>query len=160
MALNAKGEVVWYYNSDSRVAGIKRLKNGNLMMHRADFSTRGDRSCRQSCGGYYAEKRPKGKSDNPNAIPILGQQTLHHQPHEMPDGSFLAFSANAHNIPNYPTSELDPEAPRKTQKVMADDIVIFDKSGHQVWNWRSMDYLDPYRIGYDTFWSYWWTRRI
>ena len=158
VALNAKGEVVWYYNSDSRVAGIKRLKNGNLMMHRADFSTREIDLVGNLVGEYYAEKRPKGKSDNPNAIPILGQQTLHHQPHEMPDGSFLAFSANAHNIPNYPTSELDPEAPRKTQKVMADDIVIFDKSGNQVWNWRSMDYLDPYRIGYDTFWSYWWTR--
>ena len=41
---------------------------------------------------------------------------------------------------------------------MADSVVIFTPEGEQIWSWDTMDYLDPYRIGYDTFWSYWWTR--
>ena len=158
VALDSAGEVVWYYESDSRTAGIDRLANGNIVMHRADFSTVEIDLLGNIISQYYAENRPKGPPENPNAIPIKGQQTLHHQPHQLPDGNFLAFSANGYMIENYPTSELDPNAPRKDQMVMADTIVIFDPDGKQLWSWDTIDYLDPFRIGYDTFWSYWWTR--
>lgn len=38
-ALDAHGEVIWYYRSDFRTAGIARLANGNVLMRRTDFST-------------------------------------------------------------------------------------------------------------------------
>jgi len=158
IAVDSDGEVVWYFQSDSRTAGIDRLKNGNIVMHRADFSTVEIDLLGNVKRQFYAEKRPLGPPENPNAIPIIGQQTLHHQPHELPDGNFLAFSANAYLIEDYPTSELDPEAPKAAQMVMADTVVIFDQQGEQIWSWNTLDYLDPFRIGYDTFWSYWWTR--
>ena len=38
VALDNKGEVVWWFESPSRLAGIERLRNGNLLMHRFSSS--------------------------------------------------------------------------------------------------------------------------
>ena len=158
VALDNRGDVVWYYQSDVRTSGIDRLKNGNLLMHRADSSSIEIDLLGNVIRQYYAEDRPFPPPDNPNAVAIRGLQTLHHQPHELPNGDFLAFSANGYLIEDYPTSETDPDAPRADQMVMADTVVVLTPEGEIVWSWNTMDYLDPFRIGYDTFWSYWWVR--
>lgn len=158
VALDANGEVIWYYKSDSRTSGIDRLRNGNVLMHRSDFATTEIDLLGNTVRQIYAEGRPFPPPDNPKAIPVKGMQTLHHQPHEMPNGHFLAFSANGYLVEGFPTSETDPDAPPADQMVMADTVVELTPDGEIVWSWNSMDHLDPYRIGYDTFWSYWWTR--
>ena len=158
VALNARGEVVWIYESDWRTAGIARLGNGNILMHRTDFSTVEIDLLGNVVRQYYAENRPFPPPENPDAIPILGQQTLHHQPHQMPNGDYLAFSANGYLIEDYYTSDNDPDAPRADQVVMADRVVQFNPAGEIVWSWDTFDALDPFRIGYDTFSSYWWVR--
>ena len=158
VALDSAGEVVWYYKSDSRTSGIARLANGNILMHRADSATTEIDMLGNVVRQLYAEGRPFPPPTEDNAVPIKGMQTLHHQPHEMPNGNFLAFSANGHLIKDYPTSETDPDAPTADQMVMADTVVELTPEGEIVWAWDTMDYLDPYRIGYDTFWSYWWVR--
>jgi hypothetical protein len=158
MAIDARGEVVWYYESDVRTSGIDRLNNGNILMHRADSSTIEIDLLGNEVRQMYAEKRPFPPPNNPNAIAIRGLQTLHHQPHQMPNGDFLAFSANAYLVKDFPTSENDPDAPRADQMIMADTVVQLNPEGEIVWSWNSYDALDPYRIGYDTFWSYWWVR--
>ena len=158
VALDAEGEVVWYYKSDFRTSGIDRLHNGNILLHRSDSSTLEIDLLGNVVRQFYADGRPYAPPENPQAIAIKGMQTLHHQPHELPNGNFLAFSANGYLIEDYPTSETDPDAPRADQMVMADTVVELTPGGKIVWSWNSMDYLDPYRIGYDTFWSYWWVR--
>ena len=157
-AVDNTGEVVWWYESDSRPSGIAQLANGNIMMHRFDSATTEIDLLGNVVGQYYAENRPFAPPDNPNAVPILGQQTLHHQPHQMPNGDFLAFSANGYMIEDWYTSESDPDAPRADTMVMADTVVQFNADGEQVWSWNTLDHLDTNRIGRDTFWSYWWTR--
>ena len=158
VALDPKGEVIWWYESDSRTAGIDRLSNGNIMMHRANFSTLEIDMLGYVVGEYYAQKRPQGPSNNPDAIAIKDFQTLHHQPHQMPNGDYLAFAANAFEVKDYYSSDTDPNAPREDAQVMADIVVQFNAKGEQVWTWNTIDYLYPFRIGRDTFWSYWWTR--
>lgn len=158
LALDNHGEVVWWYESDARTAGIERLNNGNILMHRADFSAVEIDLLGFTRNQYYAEKRPFPPPDNPDAIAIKGHKTLHHQPYQLPNGDFLSFAANAYLVEDYYTSETDPSAPRKDQMVMADTVIQFSPTGEQVWTWNTMDYLDPFRIGYDTFWAYWWVR--
>ena len=157
VALDNRGEVVWWYESSSRVAGIERLKNGNILMHRFGSSLIIDMLGHVQAE-YYPADGPFPPPENPDAIPIRNQQTLHHQPHELPDGNFLAFTANGYPMKDWYSSESDPDAPREDAMIMADSVVIFTPEGEQIWNWDSMDYLDPWRIGRDTFWSYWWTR--
>ena len=157
-ALDPRGEIIWYYNSEYRTAGIARLMNGNILMHRTDFSTIEIDLLGNTVRQFYAGDRPFPPPEDPDAIPIKGQQTLHHQPHQMPNGDFLAFSANGYLVENYYSSDTDPDAPRKDAMVMADTVVQITPGGEQVWSWNTFDYLDPFRLGYDTFWSYWWVR--
>ena len=156
--LDARGEIIWYYNSKYRTAGIARLLNGNILMHRTDFSTIEIDLLGNTVRQFYAEDRPFPPPEDLEAIPIKGQQTLHHQPHQMPNGDFLAFSANGYLVEDYYSSDTDPDAPRKDAMVMADTVVQLTPEGEQVWSWNTIDYLDPFRLGYDTFWSYWWVR--
>ncbi|MFL2547078.1 MAG: aryl-sulfate sulfotransferase [Candidatus Rariloculaceae bacterium] len=156
VAVDNEGEVVWYYESDTRVAGINKLSNGNLQYHLTDFRTVELDMLGNVVAEYYAGDRPEGPAEG--GIPILGAQTLHHQPFEMPSGTFLAFSANAREIEDYYTSDSDPDAPRETQLVMGDSIIEFDSDGEIVWTWDAWNHLDPFRIGYDTLEPYWHVR--
>jgi len=158
VAVDAMGDVVWYYQSDTRVAGIDRLSNGNLLFHLTDFRTKEVDLLGNTVTEWYAEDRPMGPPDDPASIPIKNAQTLHHQPLETPMGTFLSFSANAREIENYYTSEYDKNAPRKTQMVMGDDIIEFDREGNQLWRWSTWDHLDPFRIGYELTEAYWFVR--
>ena len=157
-AIDTNGEVVWWYEADSRTSGIAKLSNGNIMMHRFDSATTEIDLLGFAVGQYYAEDRPFPPPESENAIAIRGQTTLHHQPHQMPNGDFLAFSANPYLFEDWYSSESDPDAPRADTMVMADTVVQFNAQGEQVWSWNTLDHLDKERIGRDTFWSYWWTR--
>ena len=158
IALDEKGDLIWYYESEFRTSGIDRLMNGNILLHRSDFSTLEIDLLGNTVKQLYAEDRPFPPPANPNAIPIKGLQTLHHQPHELPNGNFLAFSANGYLVKDYYTSDRDPDAPRADQMVMADTVVEITPQGKIVWSWNTFDVLDPFRIGYNTFDSYWWVR--
>ncbi len=155
VAVDAAGDVVWYYEAEARVAGIDRLRNGNLLFHMTDFRTQEVDLLGEVVTEWYAAERPAGKPSNPDAVPIAQAQTLHHQPLETPQGTFLSFSANAREVANYYTSEYDPEAPRQDALVMGDDIIEFDRAGRQLWRWSTWDHLDPFRIGYELTEAYW-----
>ena len=155
VGVNEEGEVVWYYQSDSRIAGIDTLANGNIFFHTARFSPVEIDLLGNEIRRWGAAKGPRPMP--PGSIPV-DAVTLHHQPEELPNGNFLSMEAVPKMIDNYYTSEHDAGAPRKTQKVMGDRIIEFNPKGEVVWRWDSFDYLDPFKIGYDTFWSYWEVR--
>ncbi|MEK9678259.1 MAG: aryl-sulfate sulfotransferase [Rhodospirillaceae bacterium] len=157
VALDDEGEVVWYYKADSRIAGVHRLANGNLFYHHVDFRSVEIDMCGNTVRTFFADKRPFGSVEEPGAIGI-DAQSLHHQPHEMPNGNYLALTANAREIENYYTSETDPVAPRATQKVVGDKIVEFTTDGDIVWDWNTFDHLDIWRFGYLLMEVYWHTR--
>ena len=155
MAVDEEGEVVWYYVSDARIAGVTQMSNGNLFFHHVDF-----RSVEMDMTGkvvrmFYASGRPFGPVEG--AIPIEAA-SLHHQPHQMPNGNFLAMTANARTIENYFTSETDPDAPRKAQPVVGDRFVEFTPEGDIVWTWDTFDHLDVYRWSYHLMEVYWHNR--
>ncbi len=154
-AIDEEAEIVWYYIADSRVAGVHQLQNGNLFFHHVNFRSIEMDMCGNVINQFHATRRPWGEVENSIGIEA---DSLHHQPHEMPNGNYLALTANAREIKNYYTSEDDPDAPRATQKVVGDNIVEFTPDGEIVWNWNTFDYLDPMRIGYHLLEPYWHTR--
>ncbi|MDA0241305.1 MAG: aryl-sulfate sulfotransferase [Proteobacteria bacterium] len=153
--LDEEGEVVWYYRADSRIAGVHRLQNGNLFYHHVNFRSIEMDLCGNVVKRFHATNRPFGPVENSIGIEA---QSLHHQPHEMPNGNYLALTANAREIENYYTSETDPDAPRATQKVVGDNIVEFTPDGEIIWSWNTFDHLDVMRICYHLFVAYWHTR--
>jgi len=155
VAIDALGEPLWYYQTDARIAGIKRLANGNLFFHRTDHRSVEIDMLGNVVNEFYAEHRTQGPADG--AVPVEAQ-SLHHQPHEMPNGNFLALTANSRQIENWYSSEYDVDAPRADANVVGDRIVEFDVDGNIVWSWNAFDHLDLNRIGYLTFDSYWTVR--
>jgi|MDSW01.1.fsa_nt_gb arylsulfate sulfotransferase len=158
VAVDPEGDVIWYYESDRRVAGIDRLSNGNLLFHLTDARSQELDLLGNTVTEWYAADRPHGPPENPDAVPIRNAQTIHHQPLETPMGTFLSFSANARLIENYYTDEYDPDAPREDALVMGDDVIEFDREGNELWRWSTWDHLDPFRIGYELTEAYWHVR--
>ena len=155
LIIDEEGEPVWYYKSDARIAGVHQLANGNLFFHHVDSRSVEMGMCGNVVQIYYATGRPAGPVEG--AIPIEAA-SLHHQPHQMPNGNFLAMTANAREIENYYTSETDPDAPRATQPVVGDNFVEFTSDGEIVWNWNTFDHLDVYRWSYHLLEVYWHNR--
>ena len=157
IAVNEDGEVVWYYKSAQRIAGIQSMPDGRILMTLADQRARiidvlGNVE-REYVAGLSPDRDPSSR-----AIPIEGIQTIHHEPYLTKRGTFIAMSANARRIDNYYTSVTDPKAPRKSQMVMGDAIIEYDANGKILWKWDSFDHLDPMRVHFHLFQSYWMTR--
>ena len=74
VALDARGDVIWYYRSDFRTAGIARLNNGNVLMHRTDFSTVEIDLMGNTVREYYAEERPFRRRRIPTPFRFSGSR--------------------------------------------------------------------------------------
>jgi arylsulfate sulfotransferase len=157
IALNENGEVVWYYKSLQRIAGIQSMPDGRILMTLADQRTRIIDVLGNVKREYVAGQSPD-RDPSSAAIPIEGIQSIHHEPYLTKRGTFIAMSANARRIDNYYTSVTDANAPRKPQMVMGDAIIEYDERGKILWKWDSFDHLDPMRIHFHLFQPYWMTR--
>ncbi|MFM9972588.1 MAG: aryl-sulfate sulfotransferase [Burkholderiales bacterium] len=155
LAIDAEGEVVWFYQSDRRIAGIDRLPNGNIFATHVDFTVMEIDLLGNAVRQWSPALQPGGA--RPGSIPI-DARSMHHQPKVLPNGNFLSLNAFARELPNYYTSEFDSDAPRRTQPVVGDEIIEFTPTGEVVWRWNTFEHLDPYRIGYNTFNAYWHVR--
>ena len=154
LGLNIKGKVVWYYRTDSRISDFQRLENGNIIYLTQDYRMVEIDWLGNVQSEWYATGRPDGPA---NGIPIE-TMAIHHEIDELPNGNLVVLGVEKRSIDNYYTSETDAEAPRKTQEVMGDQIIEFQRDGTVVWQWNAFDHLDPSRIGYNTFDEYWWSR--
>ena len=150
-AIDADGEVVWYYRTDSRISDLQRLSNGNFMYITQDYRLVEIDLLGNVVSQWYATGRPLGPTDG---TPV---ETLafHHEVDELPSGNLVILGVENRPIDNYYTSEIDEKAPRKTQNVMGDQIIEFQRNGTETWRWQAFDNLDPLFIGYGNFSGYW-----
>jgi hypothetical protein len=151
-AVDASGEVVWYYRGTSRISDFERLSNGNILYLTQDYTAVEIDILGNEVSKWYATGRPEGPIDG--AIPVE-TLTFHHDIEELPNGNFLVLGTDRRLIKDYYTSEWDKNAPRKDQWAMGDEIVEFQRDGKVVWTWNAYDYLDPYRFSYQALSGYW-----
>ena len=155
VVLDDHGRIVWRYESESRISGIDQFEDGNILFHRADNRTLEIDLLGNVVNQWYAARNPDITSSAGVGIDV---QTLHHQPHEMPNGNFLALTANARMVKGYYDDAFDLSK-RRDRMVMGDDIIEIDrKTGAVLWRWSAWDHIDPFRIGYEATNAYWPTR--
>ena len=150
--VNQKGEVLWYYQNDSRISDFDLLPHGNI-----SYITQDNKIVKIDFAGnivkqWYAAQRPRGKDND--AIPV-NTPTFHHDTALLPNGNRLVLSTQAREIDNYYTSETDKDAPKRKQRVMGDVVVEFNPEGEIVHQWNTFDHMPVMRIGYETFSNYW-----
>jgi len=152
IVVDQAGEVVWYYHGDSRITDYRPIANGNIAFITSDNRLIEIDLLGNTVASWVAKNRPQQRE---HSATLVDAQTFHHSFQEYPNGDFLILSTEIRELPNYYTSETDPKAPRKTQRVVGDVVIRFNREGEVVWKWSAFDYLDPYEIGYLTFSSYW-----
>ena len=150
--VNQKGEVLWYYKTNSRISDFDMLSNGNISYMTQDSKVVEIDFAGNIIQQWYAANRPDGPDENATPVDAL---TFHHDASHLPNGNRLVLSTEVREFDNYFTSEWDENAPRKKQKVMGDIALEFTPQGEIVHQWNTFDYLPLSRIGYDTFNRYW-----
>jgi len=125
-----EGDVVWYSTSGGQ-DGMRRLPNGNLLQ--LDSS----------------ELTLLGELISPRVLDVPGL-FLHHDLFPAESGEFFSLSYNIVSVDNFPTSEIDPNAPTETTNVYSDIVVELLPDGSLANSWDLTDIIDSSRIGYDS----------
>jgi hypothetical protein len=149
IALDAQGEVVWFYFTRDRVTNVERMRNGHLLLLFSPFQAQevdlaGNILRRWWATGGGLVNMP------PGAIPVATDQ-FHHEFHELsndPAADFLALSTEVRQYPNYPANEIDTSIVDPIANVAGEVIVEFLYDGTVVRETKLLDILDPYRICY------------
>jgi hypothetical protein len=152
VALDAAGEVVWYYKPEAAITDMHRLANGNLVYLYGNF----DASEIDMFGNVAARWHAGTLSPNgPSGAVSVATDTFHHELYEMPSGNFLTLSSEVRDYAAYPSSETNANALPASAHVVGDIVVEFQRDGTIVGKWPLLDLLDPYRIGYGSLTPFW-----
>jgi len=155
-ALDARGDVVWFFDAPWPVTEAKPRSNGNLLLY---HGSRGNIVELDMTGAivqqWYTTRLP-GTVAPDGGIPI-DAGTIHHEVIELPSGNLMALSTEQWLIEDYPTSESDPAAPWGASWVVGDLVLELSPDGEVLRRIDLMDILDPLRIGYESldpgFWK-------
>jgi len=145
VALDASGDVLWYYDAGHPVDEARRLPNGNLL-----YNSRRTRILEiDMLGNIINEWAATAVRDDapPTAIPV-DTDSFHHDVLQMPSGNFLALSTEMRRFESYPSNLEDPNAEPIPANVIGDVLVEFQPDGEIVRRWKGFDHLDPLRLGY------------
>ncbi len=155
--VNDRGETIWYYHPDLEVVDARRLSNGNLLYSTGDAS-RGVEI--DMLGNVVQQWHAVGTAqDVPEGSTPVEMGSIHHEISEMPSGNLLTLSSEVRVVQDFPTSDTDPDAAPGPASVIGDVIVEFSRDGTIVREWKLLDIVDPYRIGYGSLDSGYWVVR-
>ena len=128
VALDAAGEVVWYFKTGSHVGDARRLANGNILYmsgragHLYEIDMLGN-----IMAEWHTDRAPENEL-GPGSIRV-DTETFHHEAFETASGNILTISSEVREFERYPTSATDPTAPRATANVLGDVLVEFTRAG-------------------------------
>jgi hypothetical protein len=156
-AVDAAGEVVWYYRADHSIMQAIPLANGNLLYMGSLDGIWGVLVEIDVLGNVVRRWHSRAAADHAPAGSILvDTDSLHHDMVELQSGNLVALSSEVRSFDDYPTSDEDADAPRETRDVIGDVIVEFTPDGTVVAQWSLLDAFDPYRISYDSLGTGFW----
>jgi hypothetical protein len=115
--------------------------------------TRSGETVRQwHVAGIWQDKTPPAGSIEID-VPLL-----HHRINMFPNGNLLLMSAELRELPDWPESDDDRNAPLGLARVVGDVILEVSPAGEIVNRWAMLDLLDPYRLCYGSCSNYWQSR--
>lgn len=154
IAMDEMGRVVWFCNTQDRIADMQILSNGNILYQHGSYRVLREIDIMgRDIRTWYTSNLTE--SPNDGAIPVA-VDTLHHAVSELPNGNFLSLSTELREFDAYPSSEKDPDAPWHPADVVCDIVVEFDPdTGEVVSRLPLADLLDPKRFGFMALGGFW-----
>ena len=157
VAVDAAGDVVWYYRAGHVIANAVPLANGNLLYMANVDGIWALLVEIDLLGNVVRGWHPRALAARaPAGSLLVDTDSLHHDMVVLPSGNLASLSSEVRTFHDYPTSEEDPAAPRATRDVVGDLVVEFTPEGTVVREWSLLDALDPYRIAYDSLGTSFW----
>ena len=152
VAVDQRGEVIWYYRADKPIGDARRMRNGNLIFLDAAGAAEID-----VLGNLIRRWQPaRAPAIDPDVFTIpVETDMFHHEISETSSGRFLTLSTELRRYGGYPSSETDPLSVPETADVAGDVLVEFRADGAIVNQWSLLNILDPYRIGFGSLGSQW-----
>jgi arylsulfate sulfotransferase len=155
VALDAYGEVVWFYDAPYAISEAKWSRDGHLLFYYGTLGNVVEMDMLGNVIRQWGATRFPGKVNPEGALPI-DTGTIHHDVSELPDGRLLALSTELRYFESYPASETDPTVNRSPSWVVGDVIMVIEEDGTVAKRWSVLDILNPYRIGYESLdWGFW-----
>ena len=173
IALDDRGEVVWYYQAPHIFGLVLPLKNGRLLLgdnagdaFEIDWEGNMTRRWLSQSGHAHVDEAIKHDPTYAQRVPDpirMDTRCLHHGWRELPNGNLLALSVTARQVPDFPHPPSDPAllGPRPLPPAMeppwvvADEIVEFRGDGEIVSRLSVFDLLDVERVSHDFFIPFW-----
>lgn len=128
--LDQAGRVVWFSPEGSNTPNMKPNRNLVFMNGFGVFEM-----------SLTGEKKRLAVLEDPGFQP-------HHEFSESTRGTYLTLTRERLPVAGYPTSVIDPAAPRVTAEIEDNPVVEYDLDGRILHRWRLSDILDPTRVGY------------
>ncbi|MGE3455505.1 MAG: aryl-sulfate sulfotransferase [Kofleriaceae bacterium] len=151
LAVDDEGEVVWFIDVGRETTDVRRLPNGNMLFGNRDHSGGAEVDMFGNLvRRWHAAKLSSG---DPDSTPVA-IDSMHHELAMLPSGDLLTLSTERRTYDGYRTSEVDP-TPGSAQDLIGDVVVVFQPDGTIVTEWSLLDRLDPQRVGYGSFSSFW-----
>jgi len=162
VAVDERGEVVWYYVGEPQIGDVRRLPGGNLMYMYGRHGIVEIDMLGNVIQRWWAADVNVG--DAPLDAILVNTDSFHHEvfPLESDDAAgdgeleadFITLSSELRTFPDYPASYTDPRESAET-RVVSDTIVWFRRDGTVVKELCLFDVLDPYRLSWDSLGSFW-----
>lgn len=152
IAVDADGEVVWYYRSPQPIGDVRQTPNGHLLLEWNNLGAREidllGNTVREWAGTLVRDRlaldRYGREVMGDDAIPV-DTDSLHHEVGILPDGNILALSTELLDVPfPGPRCGEDPAAFAGRYQLISDVVVEFEPAdGEVLGEWRLADHLDP-----------------
>ena len=157
IAVDAAGEVVWYYRADSAAAAVKPLENGNFIFiygavprHIREMDRLG-RTVREfqatALGGTLVD----------GAVPVA-VDTFHHDVFPTSNGHLTALTTEVRLLDRFPLQMARPTRSYGPAQVIGDVVIELSPEGKVVNRWPLHDLLDSRRISYSSHDNFWESR--
>ncbi|MGB5317784.1 aryl-sulfate sulfotransferase [Eudoraea sp.] len=145
IAVDDKGQVIWYLKTDYFIDEVRRLQNGNLFF---GGSVDGRVYEIDMLGNVINEWHSAGAVVGEVAeasIPV-DTDVFHHEVRELDSGNFLSLGLEVISLEDFPAA-YPPSKKRAAADVASDVIIEFDKKGNTIHKWSVSDILDIKRLG-------------
>lgn len=163
--LDGHGDVVWYLDPSVVPHGSQRpnflstrLDNGNFLITVDRRGLVEVTMTGEVVAAYWASNTlPAPGTGFYTEVPV---DSFHHDAVAMPAGdavgaAYAVLGTEVRPYPNYPRNEVDPSLVDPSAEVVGDVIVELARDGTVLRQVRLLDLLDPYRMCYDTLFTYW-----
>ena len=159
IAVDEKGEVVWFCNTRDRIADMRFTKAGTLIYQHGSYRSAYEidllgRDLHRWTATNLTELPNDGLSES-TTIPVE-VDTIHHDLVETESGSFLTLATELRRFLEFPTSEFTDKAPWSPAYVVCDRIIEFAPDSGKIINELYLkDVLDTRRFGYMALSGFW-----